>query len=146
MIRRPPRSTLFPYTTLFRSEFDGALFSRLEGDALEGFQLHDRLRDRCQALVQVKLRNFVAFARAGVGDIHAGLGDAADLDLRRLDAQVFELEGGITQAVAERVERLPGAECVSAVVGRFVIVEIGQGADRVGEGDGQFAARVDVAE
>src|SRR5436305_8493639 len=24
MIRRPPRSTLFPYTTLFRSEFDNA--------------------------------------------------------------------------------------------------------------------------
>src|SRR2546426_5935711 len=24
MIRRPPRSTLFPYTTLFRSEGDGA--------------------------------------------------------------------------------------------------------------------------
>src|SRR3712207_8428352 len=23
MIRRPPRSTLFPYTTLFRSEWDG---------------------------------------------------------------------------------------------------------------------------
>src|SRR5688572_31836317 len=23
MIRRPPRSTLFPYTTLFRSKFDG---------------------------------------------------------------------------------------------------------------------------
>src|SRR3989441_3492331 len=25
MIRRPPRSTLFPYTTLFRSLYDGAL-------------------------------------------------------------------------------------------------------------------------
>src|SRR2546423_7914241 len=25
MIRRPPRSTLFPYTTLFRSAFDAAL-------------------------------------------------------------------------------------------------------------------------
>src|SRR3989442_11929775 len=24
MIRRPPRSTLFPYTTLFRSEFDSS--------------------------------------------------------------------------------------------------------------------------
>src|SRR5256885_9716967 len=24
MIRRPPRSTLFPYTTLFRSQFDAA--------------------------------------------------------------------------------------------------------------------------
>src|SRR2546422_6895692 len=27
MIRRPPRSTLFPYTTLFRSEFDVLLYS-----------------------------------------------------------------------------------------------------------------------
>src|SRR4051812_49694569 len=26
MIRRPPRSTLFPYTTLFRSLADGSLF------------------------------------------------------------------------------------------------------------------------
>src|SRR3712207_6922695 len=26
MIRRPPRSTLFPYTTLFRSHFDGVRF------------------------------------------------------------------------------------------------------------------------
>src|SRR2546422_3754582 len=26
MIRRPPRSTLFPYTTLFRSKFAGWLF------------------------------------------------------------------------------------------------------------------------
>src|SRR5579883_1127121 len=26
MIRRPPRSTLFPYTTLFRSRFEGAFF------------------------------------------------------------------------------------------------------------------------
>src|SRR3712207_7910262 len=25
MIRRPPRSTLFPYTTLFRSKMDGAI-------------------------------------------------------------------------------------------------------------------------
>ena len=30
MIRRPPRSTLFPYTTLFRSEFD-------RGVLLDGF-------------------------------------------------------------------------------------------------------------
>src|SRR3989442_8399704 len=30
MIRRPPRSTLFPYTTLFRSEFE-AVLERLMG-------------------------------------------------------------------------------------------------------------------
>src|SRR5258708_31511668 len=29
MIRRPPRSTLFPYTTLFRSTGDAGLLSRL---------------------------------------------------------------------------------------------------------------------
>src|SRR5256885_16027340 len=29
MIRRPPRSTLFPYTTLFRSVIDGLLVIRL---------------------------------------------------------------------------------------------------------------------
>src|SRR2546426_2972722 len=32
MIRRPPRSTLFPYTTLFRSCYTGALHGRCERD------------------------------------------------------------------------------------------------------------------
>src|SRR5258708_17918726 len=31
MIRRPPRSTLFPYTTLFRSPFDSDLAQELAG-------------------------------------------------------------------------------------------------------------------
>src|SRR2546421_8347708 len=30
MIRRPPRSTLFPYTTLFRSHFEGDALPRLD--------------------------------------------------------------------------------------------------------------------
>src|SRR5438105_10668446 len=38
MIRRPPRSTLFPYTTLFRS--DGSR------DKLELAYVHDRVRPR----------------------------------------------------------------------------------------------------
>src|SRR3712207_3974446 len=33
MIRRPPRSTLFPYTTLFRSEYGGLLDTRSFGGA-----------------------------------------------------------------------------------------------------------------
>src|SRR5256885_14722697 len=32
MIRRPPRSTLFPYTTLFRSKNTGSLLRRLSLD------------------------------------------------------------------------------------------------------------------
>src|SRR3989475_8888037 len=35
MIRRPPRSTLFPYTTLFRSQFLG-LMEKPDVDAIEG--------------------------------------------------------------------------------------------------------------
>src|SRR5438876_3652061 len=37
MIRRPPRSTLFPYTTLFRSREDLAPMDR-EVDALQGLE------------------------------------------------------------------------------------------------------------
>src|SRR5438034_8810397 len=35
MIRRPPRSTLFPYTTLFRSFQAGELISPLQGELRE---------------------------------------------------------------------------------------------------------------
>src|SRR5256885_7162279 len=34
MIRRPPRSTLFPYTTLFRSHAGRQFFARLLGEKL----------------------------------------------------------------------------------------------------------------
>src|SRR2546425_4741241 len=36
MIRRPPRSTLFPYTTLFRSDGPGGFSRRAEADAGDG--------------------------------------------------------------------------------------------------------------
>src|SRR3712207_7980711 len=40
MIRRPPRSTLFPYTTLFRSEVAARHHDPVEGlhDAIDGFE------------------------------------------------------------------------------------------------------------
>src|SRR5437667_6373148 len=41
MIRRPPRSTLFPYTTLFRSQGDGTRERR----AVAGAQLAGEYRD-----------------------------------------------------------------------------------------------------
>src|SRR2546427_3614429 len=36
MIRRPPRSTLFPYTTLFRSREMGKVVAETKGDVQEG--------------------------------------------------------------------------------------------------------------
>src|SRR5208337_4845930 len=62
MIRRPPRSTLFPYTTLFRSQ--PASLSLLDGDLLEDLDGVDpnfdawlttereRLRDRARRLAE----------------------------------------------------------------------------------------------
>src|SRR5256885_10349791 len=51
MIRRPPRSTLFPYTTLFRSQ--STLFAPLGGqcaktDPGDPIVLNDRMADRWQ--------------------------------------------------------------------------------------------------
>src|SRR5256885_7561889 len=62
MIRRPPRSTLFPYTTLFRSRqktwlfvFGSTIFSRLvarthlvSGDARDALQGQRNGRERAQ--------------------------------------------------------------------------------------------------
>src|SRR5256886_8963313 len=50
MIRRPPRSTLFPYTTLFRSARDGGALERPP---------RDRLCERCAARAAAVLRGQV---------------------------------------------------------------------------------------
>src|SRR3712207_8394750 len=39
MIRRPPRSTLFPYTTLFRSDL-GAVARQVDADGLDRLAAH----------------------------------------------------------------------------------------------------------
>src|SRR2546430_13721057 len=68
MIRRPPRSTLFPYTTLFRSE--GRLLEHEASDA-------DVERLEQQAAV----------AEAGVDD-HAGLEDRKSTRLNSSHSQI----------------------------------------------------------
>src|SRR3712207_2005792 len=93
MIRRPPRSTLFPYTTLFRSE--RALHRAPEGDAVLQL-LGDRLRDELGVelgaldLEDVDLdrlaRHPVQVAPQGV-DLRAGLADD-DARARRVDVDL----------------------------------------------------------
>src|SRR3712207_8124242 len=46
MIRRPPRSTLFPYTTLFRSRLAGAGGAQQHGVLLAGVHLLGERLDR----------------------------------------------------------------------------------------------------
>src|SRR3712207_6984967 len=54
MIRRPPRSTLFPYTTLFRS--------RGEGQRRTGGQPGSRLRQAAESPRNASPCSFAAFA------------------------------------------------------------------------------------
>src|SRR3712207_9306001 len=50
MIRRPPRSTLFPYTTLFRSGYDGPYVDpRLHAMTPRSFLLTPKLADYVRA-------------------------------------------------------------------------------------------------
>src|SRR2546421_4311363 len=57
MIRRPPRSTLFPYTTLFRSRPLPPLDERAPAQAIHGFQHLDVRQPRHQHREQVLERS-----------------------------------------------------------------------------------------
>src|SRR3712207_7396458 len=49
MIRRPPRSTLFPYTTLFRSVLEASVLRELSARPEPRFWLLQELRERLEA-------------------------------------------------------------------------------------------------
>src|SRR2546429_1848948 len=62
MIRRPPRSTLFPYTTLFRS----ILIEERKlgtGVAQGGIELEDRLPDLAQVVAETRASHPIRSAR-----------------------------------------------------------------------------------
>src|SRR5688572_32475078 len=65
MIRRPPRSTLFPYTTLFRSEFAQLLERGLEAVEIEAL---DDLVDRAVGGSHADAAEDAVARNAGRGD------------------------------------------------------------------------------
>src|SRR5436309_8446457 len=73
MIRRPPRSTLFPYTTLFRSvanRFAAVASGRFHGEEADDLQhmVLDDVADRSHFLVEAPASLDVE--RLGHGDLH----------------------------------------------------------------------------
>src|SRR2546428_469656 len=62
MIRRPPRSTLFPYTTLFRSnvvvEIDALIYSQITDPVRATYEIAN-LPDAIEKLTQTTLRNVI---------------------------------------------------------------------------------------
>src|SRR5258708_13442987 len=68
MIRRPPRSTLFPYTTLFRSDLvrvKTILFAGLTDESIKGFEV---LCEACRTLW--KRRHDFELVATSPGDGH----------------------------------------------------------------------------
>src|ERR1041385_9309859 len=74
MIRRPPRSTLFPYTTLFRSDRDFMQDRRKPRSSLRSArsrrseehtsELQSRLHLVCRLLLEKKRHNYIPFRPA----------------------------------------------------------------------------------
>src|SRR3712207_7883920 len=76
MIRRPPRSTLCPYTTLFRSEPGGYAFqSSLLRTHLETYEADDSL----SGFLVWNLRDFAVAPSFAGGSIRRVVGDDIDL-------------------------------------------------------------------
>src|SRR5260221_8512031 len=78
MIRRPPRSTLFPYTTLFRSLPE--LHDPLESDA----QAFARRLDRCEEPVPVLSHDTICIAQQRSEEHTSELQSHSDLVCRLL--------------------------------------------------------------
>src|SRR2546425_12187002 len=114
MIRRPPRSTLFPYTTLFRSEYleivrEGEVVARtvgheLHGGAPPGIRAHDQRRHTRGNRVTLEPLDRLALGASGrdddgshLGRRRDGFGGADEVDRR---AQV---QG---EVIPESLERL----------------------------------------
>src|SRR3989441_11037277 len=76
MIRRPPRSTLFPYTTLFRSVFTRKRAAALDGDATHARSvgerpLEERYRERPHLRGPIRDREFETKIRlVGAESLH----------------------------------------------------------------------------
>src|SRR3989449_10368684 len=108
MIRRPPRSTLFPYTTLFRS--DGRLAFRLES-AAPADQIRERLRTtgdvESVTLPEEEERRAAAPAAAAGAALEPVRSRHLRVDLRRLDG-LLGLIGQLRTARGPRDRRAAG--------------------------------------
>src|SRR2546425_8535743 len=60
MIRRPPRSTLFPYTTLFRSMFWGARYGQIVDPFGHNWGINQQLKEQSAEETEAEAEKFFA--------------------------------------------------------------------------------------
>src|SRR2546430_16888139 len=109
MIRRPPRSTLFPYTTLFRSELLGGLTDghRAADDVAPGRLQRPDLEQRRLDVARVGLRHRLHGEGRVAADLHVAQPDLPRLPPCDHGVVLFEYPEGVDphHAIAEREDR-----------------------------------------
>src|SRR2546426_10252654 len=109
MIRRPPRSTLFPYTTLFRSRGLRPVVAEVVVDTVVEGLVEDRLGPSLGVVGLQALGTFIPHLRRG----ERGLEGNDGLALRARD-RIRSLRVALSRAVRLRSEeRRVGKECRS---------------------------------
>src|SRR5256886_3786179 len=99
MIRRPPRSTLFPYTTLFRSHRPNVVVCDIGLPGEDGYQLLASIRKR-------------------EGEGHTPrVGAVAVTAFARDDDRRHALEAGFDEHVPKAIEPRPPTDWLTKVVG-----------------------------
>src|SRR3989441_1685495 len=105
MIRRPPRSTLFPYTTLFRSQIDrGRVVTIFMGQLLRGEPLTvigDGSQTRAFTYVDDAVRATVeAGLRREVEGQAINVGSEEEVAIRELAARMIKLSGSSSRLIS----------------------------------------------
>ena len=86
-------------------EDHGLFLARLQRHPLEALQLDHRPRHRRLVVMDIELDDLVAGALAGIGHVDAHLDAVAHSDRRRRQHRRGDVEAGVTEPVAERIER-----------------------------------------
>src|SRR5256885_8871308 len=133
MIRRPPRSTLFPYTTLFRSRRnvdplavhqDAVMahhLARLGARGAEAHPIGHRVEARFEELQQPLAGHALGARRLGVGLAELALEHAVDAAQLLLLAQLLAVVGEPRAALLTVLARGVGAALDGAFVGEALL-------------------------
>src|SRR3712207_9387639 len=108
MIRRPPRSTLFPYTTLFRSS-SGYRINRAADDAA-GLAISERLRSQVRGLGQSQRNaqdavSMVQTAEGALQEVHSMLQRVRELAVQYKNGSLSSTDKAAIQSAANQLDR-----------------------------------------
>src|SRR3712207_4908838 len=162
MIRRPPRPTLFPYTTLFRSEafrdgvgITGVVLSKLDGDARGGAALsvrHVTGQPILFASTGEKLEDFDVFHPDRMASRILGMGDVLTLieqaeqafDEDQKEKMTAKLLGGEQFTLEDFLDQLTAVRRMGPIANVLgMLPGMGQVKDQLAELDDKHFDRID---